>query len=75
MRAAVRFVAELERSMVEPQRLVQALRAWAGDGPRRGYAEDVGAIYLRYRQALESAIAEYARRERRFGGLAAKTGS
>ena len=25
--------------------------------------------------ALESAIAEYARRERRFGGLAAKTGS
>ena len=25
--------------------------------------------------ALEDAIAEYARRERRFGGLAAKTGS
>ena len=25
--------------------------------------------------ALESAIAEYGRRERRFGGLAAKTGS
>jgi len=25
--------------------------------------------------ALERAIAEYARRERRFGGLAAKTGS
>jgi ATP-dependent helicase/nuclease subunit B len=55
VRAAVRFVSELERSMVEPQRLVQALRAWAGDGPRRGYAEDVGAIYLRYRQALENA--------------------
>ena len=27
------------------------------------------------RAALESAIAEYSRRERRFGGLAAKTGS
>jgi len=27
------------------------------------------------KDALESAIAEYARRERRFGGLAVKTGS
>ena len=39
-RAALRFIAELERSMVEPPRLIQALRAWAGDGPaarvRRG---------------------------------------
>ncbi|MBX5470359.1 MAG: PD-(D/E)XK nuclease family protein [Thermoleophilaceae bacterium] len=51
-RAAARLVAELGRSMVEPQRLVQALRAWAGDGPRRQYAEEVGAIYARYRDVL-----------------------
>jgi ATP-dependent helicase/DNAse subunit B len=54
-RAAIRFVSELERSMVEPARFTRALRDWAGDGPRRAYAEDVAAIYARYRAGLEEA--------------------
>jgi ATP-dependent helicase/DNAse subunit B len=54
-RAALRFVAELERSMVEPGRFTKALRQWAGDGLRRGYAEDVAAVYARYRDGLEKA--------------------
>src|SRR5204863_6751888 len=53
-RAAVRFVAELERSTVDPPRFARALRQWAGDGPRRGYAEDVAAVYLRYRHELDA---------------------
>ena len=53
--AAARFVAELGRSMVEPARLTRALRDWAGDGPRRAYAEEVAAIYRGYREGLESA--------------------
>ncbi|MBA2439426.1 MAG: PD-(D/E)XK nuclease family protein, partial [Thermoleophilaceae bacterium] len=48
-------MAELERSMVEPARLTQALRAWAGDGPRRAYAEEVADLYRRYRAGLEAA--------------------
>jgi len=52
-RAAVRFVSELERSMVDPARFTRALRQWAGDGPRRGYAEDVGSVYARYRDRLD----------------------
>src|SRR3954447_17477021 len=55
VRATVRLVAELERSMVEPARFTQALRDWAGDGPRRTYASEVAAIYSRYRQRLEDA--------------------
>jgi ATP-dependent helicase/nuclease subunit B len=55
VRATVRLVAELERSMVEPARFTQALRDWAGDGPRSGYAAEVAAIYSRYRQRLEEA--------------------
>lgn len=54
-RAAVRFAAELERSMVEPARLTTALRDWAGDGPRRAYAEEVAEVYRRYRRGLEAA--------------------
>ncbi len=54
-RAALRFVAELERSMVEPARFARSLRQWAGEGPRRGYAEDVAAVYLRYRDRLDDA--------------------
>ena len=53
--AAARFVTELGRSMVEPARFTRALRAWAGDGPRRAYAEEVAAIYRGYRDGLESA--------------------
>jgi ATP-dependent helicase/DNAse subunit B len=54
-RAADRFFAELGRSMVDPPRLWQALRAWAGDGPRRAYAEELGALYAAYRDALRAA--------------------
>jgi ATP-dependent helicase/DNAse subunit B len=60
IRAAVRLVSELERSMVEPQRFTQALREWAGDGPRRGYADEVAMIYARYRERLEATgLADY----------------
>ena len=65
VRAATRFVAEVERSlaersaagpaMVEPARLTQALRAWAGDGPRRRYVDEVAEIYRRYRERLDGA--------------------
>ena len=54
-RAAGRFFAELGRSMVDPPRLWQALRAWTGDGPRRAVAEEMGALYAAYRHALDSA--------------------
>ncbi|MGI8946367.1 MAG: PD-(D/E)XK nuclease family protein, partial [Thermoleophilaceae bacterium] len=54
-RATLRFVAELERSMVEPARFTKALRAWAGGGPRRAYAEEVAELYRRYRAGLEAA--------------------
>ena len=55
VRAAARFVAELGRSRVDPARLTQAVRAWAGEGPRTRYAEEVSAIYRGYRQGLEAA--------------------
>src|SRR4051794_1633896 len=55
VRATVRLVAEIERSMIEPARFTQALRDWAGDGPRRAYAGEVAAIYSRYRRRLEEA--------------------
>ncbi len=55
VRAAARFVAELGRSRVEPARFTQALRAWAADGPRARYAEEVAAIYRGYRDGLDAA--------------------
>src|SRR5215211_4240637 len=55
IRAAVRFVEELEGSMVDPARLTRALRDWAGDGPRRAYAEEIASVYRRYRAGLETA--------------------
>jgi ATP-dependent helicase/DNAse subunit B len=55
VRAAARFVAELNRSMVKPARLTQALREWAGDGPRRAYAEEVAAVHRAYRDGLDAA--------------------
>ena len=65
VRAATRFVAEVERSlaersaagpaMVEPARLTQALRAWAGDGARRRYVDEIAAIYRGYRERLDGA--------------------
>ncbi len=53
--AAARFVTELGRAMVEPARLTRALRDWAGDGPRRAYAEEVAAISRAYRDGLAAA--------------------
>ena len=58
VRAAARFVAEVggsHRDALDPARFTHALRAWAGEGPRRGYAEEVAAIYLGYRAGLEAA--------------------
>ncbi|MEA2479972.1 MAG: hypothetical protein QOJ07_1894, partial [Thermoleophilaceae bacterium] len=54
-RAATRLVAELERALVAPPRFARALADWAGDGPRAAYAHELGAIYLRYRSALDAA--------------------
>ena len=54
-RAAARFVAELGRTRVDPPRLTAALRRWAGDGPRRAYADEVAAVYRAYRNGLDAA--------------------
>jgi len=52
--AAGELIAELERSLVTPQRFASAMRTWAEQDPRRaGYARDVAAIYLAYAAALE----------------------
>ncbi|HXD59732.1 MAG TPA: hypothetical protein VN606_17535, partial [Thermoleophilaceae bacterium] len=57
--AAVRLVGELERSMVEPSRFTRALRDWAGDGPRRTYADEVAALYAAYlRRLAEAGLAD-----------------
>jgi ATP-dependent helicase/DNAse subunit B len=55
VRAAARFVAELGRAMVDPADLTRALRAWAGSGPRRRYADEVASLYRCYRDGLEAA--------------------
>ena len=54
-RAAARFVAELGRIRppVEPERFTSALRRWAGEGPRRAYADEVAGIYRGYRAGLD----------------------
>ena len=53
-RAAGRLIAELERSLITPQRLTAALRAWAAEDPRRSdYAEAVAALYRRYAGELD----------------------
>ncbi len=52
--AAAELIAELERSMVTPQRFVQALAAWgAEDHRRREYAREVGQLYLSYVRELD----------------------
>ncbi|HKP22021.1 MAG TPA: hypothetical protein VJT68_10915, partial [Thermoleophilaceae bacterium] len=57
VRAAARFFAELGqvRNEVSVARLTRALRDWAGEGPRRQYAEEIAAIYRAYREGLEAA--------------------
>ena len=54
VRALLRLVDELEEARVTPQRLTQALRAWAGgDAGRRAYADEVAGLYAAYRRRLE----------------------
>lgn len=55
VRATGRLVAELGRSMVTPARFAQALGKWAGDGPRRRYAQELTALYRGYRERLDAA--------------------
>ncbi|MBV9338960.1 MAG: PD-(D/E)XK nuclease family protein [Solirubrobacterales bacterium] len=52
--AAGALIAELERSLLTPQRFAAAMRTWAEQDPRRaGYARDVASIYQVYTAALE----------------------
>ncbi|HEX3873817.1 MAG TPA: PD-(D/E)XK nuclease family protein, partial [Solirubrobacteraceae bacterium] len=51
--AATRLVGELGSRRIAPQRLTAALRAWAPDGRRRTYCDEVAAIYAGYRRRLE----------------------
>ena len=52
--AAGELIAELERSLVTPQRFAAAMATWADEDPRRrGYARDVAAIYSGYAARLE----------------------
>ena len=47
--ATANLIAELQRSLVTPQRFARALSAWAADDERRApYAHDVAALYLGY---------------------------
>jgi ATP-dependent helicase/DNAse subunit B len=59
VRAATRFVAEVRRydrdAALDPGRFARAMRAWAGGGPRRPYAEDLAAIYGGYHDGLAAA--------------------
>ena len=53
-RELLRLVDELQALRVTPQRLTQALRAWAGDDDgRRAYADEVSGLYSAYRRRLE----------------------
>lgn len=53
-RALLALIDELEERRVTPQRLTQALRAWADDDERRrDYADEVSALYSAYRRMLE----------------------
>jgi len=52
--ALLGLIDELEQRRVTPQRLTQALRAWADDDERRrAYADEVSALYSAYRRTLE----------------------
>jgi ATP-dependent helicase/DNAse subunit B len=52
-RAAVGFVGELERSMVEPAALERAIGQWHPRGPRGDRAREAAAIYSAYRARLD----------------------
>ena len=48
------LIAELQRSLVTPQRFTQALRAWAAQDVRRApFTRDVGRLYSGYAAALQ----------------------
>jgi superfamily I DNA/RNA helicase len=52
--AAGELIAELQRSLITPQRFTQALRAWAAQDVRRaGFTHDLGRIYAGYARELE----------------------
>jgi hypothetical protein len=52
--AAGAMIAELERSLVTPQRFAQAMGVWAGSDPaRRRYGGEVASIYLGYAHELD----------------------
>ncbi len=52
--AAVALIAELERSLVTPQRFTQAMSAWGSQDPRRAqYAREVARLYDAYARELE----------------------
>lgn len=52
--AALELIAELERSLITPQRFAGALAKWSeGDAGRERYADDLGSIYRRYWSELE----------------------
>jgi ATP-dependent helicase/DNAse subunit B len=53
--AAGELIAELQRSLVTPQRFTQALRAWAAQDVRRaGFTHDLGRIYAAYARELDA---------------------
>ncbi len=53
--AAGGLIAELQRSLVTPQRFAQAIRSWAAEDERRGdYANDLAALYLAYARETSS---------------------
>ncbi|MGI8715242.1 MAG: PD-(D/E)XK nuclease family protein, partial [Solirubrobacteraceae bacterium] len=52
--AAGELIAELQRSLVSPQRFTAALRAWSAQDVRRApYARDLGRIYADYIRELD----------------------
>ena len=47
--AAGELIAELQRSLITPQRFAQALKAWAAQDERRmAYAQEVASLYRAY---------------------------
>jgi ATP-dependent helicase/DNAse subunit B len=52
--AAGELIAELQRSLITPERFAGAMSSWAAEDPRRRpYARDVAAIYSAYAAELE----------------------
>ena len=49
------LIAELERSLIAPERFARALRQWAAEAveDRSGYARDVGSLYSAYWRELD----------------------